>query len=326
MSATPILILALAAALAGVAAAEVAQEVEPDCFPPGWPDPVLDLLTVTTTVDVLTGNATWEGDRFLVDKLNERILWEINYHLTNKSVIPIVFNTSGVDSYGPELSIEWADATSGVVTAGQSDREEYGQLVRWKGFSLGPFCSATLTVVLSTWSCQDSPGYRLPGNYILNKGIEVSYSVACGFPERAIRGEGYRVEVVAAPHMRLSMSSPTLEWMIKKPGDYYIRAFTGTVTADAPVVVTFSDFGNLENSNTGEVLPVYYSLQTQQPDIDDWMSPVELNSAFLEVPPAQEPVEWALWQRVVLGTQGVGTYEGEGVITFTMLNVQDAVR
>lgn len=141
-----------------------------------------------------------------------------------------------------------------------------------------------------------------------------------------LTGNGCSVNVPCVPQMRLTMSSPEVAWYIRRPGDYYVEAFRGSVTSDALVAVTFSGFGNLENDCTGEEVPVYYCLQTRHPGIGEWVLPAQLSGIVLVVPPSEEAVEWALWQRVVLGDQSVGEYVGGGVVTFTMINMHDTFR
>jgi hypothetical protein len=287
---------------------------------------------LSTSIEALTDNASIEGDSFVVDELNSVVRWEIIYVITNNSGTNQISNTRAIDTYGPELTVEYATASSGEVLIHPANDSGSGESVEWTGFPLGPWSAASLTVRVATSVRQGIQEYVSGGDYTINTGLQVTYRMGQGQAVQRLTGKGFRVKVSRPPQMRLTMSSPEVVWFIRKPGDYYAQAFTGTVTSDALVVMTFTDFTDLFAQSTGEVLPVYYSLQTehpqiavqtQHPGIDEWVSPETLSATSVEVRPSGEPTAWTLWQRVVLSDQGVGEYVGRGVVTFTILNVQD---
>jgi hypothetical protein len=280
-------------------------------------------IELFTSVEPLSGKAFIDGDRLVVDELNPVGKWKITYHIVSMAEARQVSRIFALDSYGPELSVESANATSGNVLIGVSGKKGYGQSVEWSGLTLGRGSCASLTVILET---SGSPAARqrvTSGDYVLNAGMVVESTARNGTAIHRSTGEKYTVKIRRVPQMRLAMSSPQIIWYIRRPGDYYVKAFYGTVTSNALVVVAFSDFTDLRNDSTGERLPVSYCFQTPRPEKHEWIPVEELSTAFLEVPSSEEATEWTLWQRIVVGNQGVGEYTGRGVITFTMQNVQD---
>jgi len=284
-------------------------------------------IELSTFVEALDGGVSIDGNKLVVDERDPVDKWKVTYHITAVQADQ-VSRIFAVDSYGPGLAVESARATSGDVFISPAGKRGYGQSIEWSGFSLEPGGRASLTVVLGVvlGTSGSSVGQdRAPSrDYVLNAGMVVEFVTGQRAEAHESVGKGYSVEVRRRPQVLLTMSSPELEWYIRRPGVYYVKAFHGTVASNALVVISFSDFTHLKNVNTGAVIPVYYSLQTEHPGVHEWILPEELSAVFLEVLPYEEAVEWALWQRVILEEQSVGEYIGGGVITFTMQNVQDA--
>lgn len=280
-------------------------------------------IELSTSVEALSGEASIDGNRLFVDEHSQVSKWKITYHIASMAQANQVSRIFAVDRYGPEWAIESASTSSGHVLISPPGKKGYGESIEWSGLILEPGGCASLTVILETLGDPASQEHGTTAYYVLNAGMVVEFAVGDGVAARESTDEGYSVEVRRTPKMQLTMSSPEMLWYIRRPGDYYVKAFSGTVASNALVVVTFTHFTNLENNRTGEALQVYYSLQTQHPGTDEWIPPEELSAMSLNVSPSEEAVQWALWQRVVLEEQSVGEYVGGGVITFAMQNVQD---
>ncbi len=120
--------------------------------------------------------------------------------------------------------------------------------------------------------------------------------------------------------MSIYLSGTNISWFVRKPGDFFIKAVEGSVTASHPITITFSDFNDLCNSNDTKALPIYYALNTEGPD--HWIPSIELNNAFLVLNTSNTTVDWNMWQRLIVDEQSVGYYANRGVITFTLLNME----
>src|SRR5690606_36851202 len=122
-----------------------------------------------------------------------------------------------------------ARATSGDVFISTAGKRGYGQSIEWRGFSLEPGGRASLTVVLGTSGSSVGQDRAPSRDYVLSAGMVVEFVTGQRAEAHESVGKGYSVEVRRRPQVLLTMSSPELEWYIRRPGVYYVKAFHGTV-------------------------------------------------------------------------------------------------
>ncbi len=193
---------------------------------------------------------------------------------------------------------------------------------KWTDFTLGPGGWAELTIQLEN---RKNPGdqqlYTACGMYALNSGAKLKYKTDPNHEGWSSRyGREVRVEVPC--YLFVEIGATNVTWYLRKPGDYYIKALEGRVESSHNVVVTFSEFDNLQCAENNQSLPVFYALDTEHPEQDDWMDPQQLNAKdpALKLILSDGEARWNMWQMVVLDTQYACEYSDKGVITFTINN------
>jgi len=263
--------------------------------------------------------------------------WQFTYKVTNNSSKEM-FVEEVKDNYGGQLAIEsWSISFSTIVddqsqgNVNLDTDNNYG--FSWTNFKLEPGQTAEITLTLAT---RKNPSGKQQYNecklYTLNSTGVLKYRYKCqpGKGKYSLTGKRIRVNVCDKPPVSISveMSAPGVDWFIRKPGDYYVKAFDAVVKVKGrkkvEVAVTFDGFNNLESDNSQQI-PVFYSLGDES-NPGHWITPENLNNTELGLKAsAVNDAAFSMWQRVVLGTQSVGTYQDTGVITFTLVNSQLAI-
>ncbi|HHY10824.1 MAG TPA: hypothetical protein GX528_09735 [Firmicutes bacterium] len=276
-------------------------------------------------------SAQWDCDEemFSLEHEDKQPKWQFIYEITNNLDAALaVFEVT--DSFATQLEIEsWAVQMSGA--GGLSNMllaEVDGKSgFTWKGTGLEPGRRAQVSLI--TAPRQDPTGKRRLENGLheLNSGALLRYELGSG-QQKISKGRQFKLRVRAGrASVSLEISATEIAWYIRRPGDYFAKAFDGAVrtsggTEEIKIGVTFSRFGNL-TSESNKIIPVFYSFGSNgQPG--QWISPAALNGKTeLELKAsAANDSTFSLWQRVVSGAQSVGTYQNWGVITFTLVNSQ----
>lgn len=266
---------------------------------------------------------------FRLDGMHQIASWCFTYRVENISPEESMGIAWVRDSFGAELKVkDWAvTCPSGVDPGVVEFHTNKGKMEKWffnwDGFKLGPSQWAELSVVVETGlNPAGKQEYTSCGIHDLNSEGTLKYATdgKPGFSER--KGYTFQVEVPCASYLCLDFLGAKITWFIRKPGDCYVQAVKGAVTASGPVRVTFDGFGNLMGTSTGDIVPVFYALGGSVPDAGSWMDPDQLNLMEQYLECSDSTVEWVLWQRVLLGTQSVDIYHDKGVVTFTLGNTQ----
>jgi len=289
---------------------------------------------LTITVVETTDNIERREDGVFVVPEKEVAGWKFIYRIENISDEgEIMYDIELKDSFGAELDvIEYrVEYQNGVIpgevkiwTQGEMDKYFFEWV--WGEFDLHPGQWAELIIYVETG--KNPAGiqeYTTGCNYYdLNSEARLRYRKADKPGWNTRYGEIFRVKVTCIC-LDVWLSANSIDWYIRKPGDYYAEMITGTVRASHPVAVTFRDFDDLVREPDKQRLPVYYILNNDNPQIDDWITPAELNDEFFELPASQEGIEWNLWQRIKVLRESYCDYNNKGVITFTLLNMEDSM-
>jgi len=119
--------------------------------------------------------------------------------------------------------------------------------------------------------------------------------------------------------MKIEISGTKIAWFVKKPGKYFSKVLEMSVKSDLPVIVTFSNFSNLEAEDAA-TLSSFYSITENLPP-QSWLTPDEINFLYLELSNSSKKLY--VWQMIVLNNQSSSSYKNRGVITFTLKNVKE---
>jgi len=122
--------------------------------------------------------------------------------------------------------------------------------------------------------------------------------------------------------MCVTISNTGSLWYIRKPGKYTTNAFEVSVNSSYPVVVTFSNFDNLQpQGGIGvEKIDVFYTISDDLPSNFEWITAQSLNSMVLTLSSGSSSLNF--YQLVDLKTQSSGIYKNVGTITFTLQNTK----
>lgn len=289
------------------------------------------------TVDPLTPNVLVideGGERLFQVGVGEYAAWRYTYRIENVSATTVMYDIQVFDNFGAELDIVGYQDTydsqirpedrGSVHVWSVGGRSKY--FFRWEGVALRPGEWAALVIdVALDKNPAGKQSYSSCGLYELNSEGTLRFRTDTkpGWNER--KGRTFRVDVPCPPYMKIDLSATQINWFIRKPGDYFTQVLDGRVEASHPVAITFSDFDDLQShNNNDQVVPVYYALNTEQPQL--WIPADDLNGVELVLMTAKSAVHWNMWQRIVVETQQPCTYSNRGVITFTLQNVLDNVQ
>jgi len=256
--------------------------------------------------------------------------WEFVYRVTN-TTNRIMYVEEIKDNFGAELEIEsWsytitnreANQPLGDYVPNSKGNEGFV----WKNFYLKPGQTGEITFIVAT---RKNPAgkqhYGECGVYHLNSNGTLKYWLDGEKDKISI--DGYRFLVRVCDQLSFSvlveLSTTNIVWLIRKPGDYFVKAIDGVVKVNGNwlvnVAVTFSDFDNLI-ADDAQQIPVFYSLGDQTIP-GDWISPLVLNNTDVNLQvSARQHGQFSIWQRIVVDNQSAGRYENTGVITFTLVN------
>lgn len=262
---------------------------------------------------------------FVVPESPALVEWIFTYRVENPTRRDTMQSIVLLDGFGPGLEIVDVSPTYAPgVDPGKVevwyDSTTYRYSFQWNGFELKPGEWAQLSIKTGPSPIPAARQYAACNLYRLNSAAVLRFtSVDLGIYER--HGPVYQAEIPCPPYLEVRLNTKAT-WFLRMPGDYYGRAIVGTITANHPVEITFSGFGDLKHANSDQTLPVYYALSEEQPQ--GWLTPEQLNATSLRLDSEGERT-WSMWQRVVLDGQSAGTYTDTGVITFTLQNVHDAL-
>ncbi len=111
-------------------------------------------------------------------------------------------------------------------------------------------------------------------------------------------------------------------WYVRKPGKYMASAFEITVNTSHSVVVSFSNFDNLQpQGGIGvETINIFYAFNDELSSNFEWIAAPDLNNRFVTLNPGSSSLNF--YQLVDLKTQSSGIYKNVGTITFTLQNTK----
>lgn len=120
----------------------------------------------------------------------------------------------------------------------------------------------------------------------------------------------------------INISNTGSLWYVRKPGKYMASVFEITVNTSHAVVVTFSNFDNLQpQGGIGvETISIFYAVNGELPSNFEWTAAPDLNNRSVTLNPGSSSLNF--YQLVDLKTQSWGIYKNVGTITFTLQNTK----
>ncbi|HEY8542538.1 MAG TPA: hypothetical protein VIL29_09140 [Pseudothermotoga sp.] len=122
--------------------------------------------------------------------------------------------------------------------------------------------------------------------------------------------------------MCVEVSNTKMLWYIRKPGKYVTNAFEVKITSTHPVVITFSNFDDLQpQGGIGfESIKTSYAISDDLVNNLNWISAPLLNNYSVTLDSGSSSLNF--YQLVDLKTQSSGIYKNIGTITFTLQNTK----
>ncbi|MGI6036300.1 MAG: hypothetical protein ACOYCE_10920 [Limnochordia bacterium] len=231
---------------------------------------------LTITVTPLTDNIEVDTDEgwFILPGTGNYAEWRFVYSVTNLGDVEMK-DIEVKDNFGGELEVRSANGSwSASPTKGQVVVSHSGAMknfkFKWDGFVLAPGESASLTIDVKLGENPAGKQEYTSCNkvYELNSGgvLKFRWQQQQGQGWTSYEGEPFEVWVPCLPSMSIEISTTEVQWFVRKPGDYYTRALTGSVKANCKVAITFSGFDNLHSTSTNQSLLVFYALAGERPE------------------------------------------------------------
>ena len=127
------------------------------------------------------------------------------------------------------------------------------------------------------------------------------------------------------PCVKWAVDGTRFDFFVRKPGDYTALMAKMAVTANIPVTVSFASFEDLtgmQNSPPG-MIPTFYAITGVEQAIPpgQFLPPAVFNQLILTVPGDEQTFEFALWTKILVGTQITACeYNDAAIITLVLEN------